>query len=58
MDTDQIMQIIYLIAILAVAWIVLRVVLKMAARVFACGCGAILAIGVLIYLVRYFTNTM
>jgi hypothetical protein len=58
MDTNQLMQIVYLVVILAIAWVVLRFVLKLASRVFACGCGAILAIGVLIYLFRYFTNTM
>jgi hypothetical protein len=54
MDTNQIMQIVYLIVILAVAWIVLRFVLKLASRVFACGCGVILAIGILVYVLRYF----
>lgn len=56
MDTDQIMQIVYLVAILAVVWIVLRIVLKLAAKVFACGCSVIIAIGILVYVIRYFGN--
>lgn len=56
MDTDQIMQIVYLVAILAVVWIVLRIVLKLAAKVFACGCSVIVVIGIIAYLVRYFGN--
>jgi len=56
MDTDQIMQIVYLVAILAVVWIVLRIVLKLAAKVFACGCSVIVAVGVIAYLIRYFGN--
>ena len=46
----------YLVAILAVAWIVLRIVLKLASKVFACGCSVILVIGILVFLFRYFNN--
>ena len=54
MDTNQIMQIVYLVAILAVAWIVLRIVFKLAAKVFACGCSVIVVIGILVFVLRYF----
>lgn len=56
MDLNQIQQIIWLIAILAVVWIVLRFVLKLAAKVFSCGCGVIVVIGLLVFLFRYFTK--
>jgi hypothetical protein len=57
MDLNQILQIVWLIVILSIVWIVLRFVLKLAAKVFSCGCGAILLIGLLVFLFRYFTNS-
>ncbi len=53
MDTNQIMQIVYILLGLLVVWIVLRIVLKLAARVFACGCSIIVIIGILLVLWNY-----
>ena len=52
MNTDQITQIVLLILGLVVVWVVLKVFLKLAAKVFACGCSVIVAIAVLLVLWR------
>ncbi len=52
MDSAQITQIIMIILALAVAWIVLRFILKLAAKIFTCGFVVILAIGLLLFIVR------
>ena len=57
MDTNAIMQIVYILIILAVIWLVLRFVLKLAEKVFACGCSIIIAIGVLIFLWQMLGNS-
>ena len=56
MDTSTIMQVVYVLIILAVIWLVLRFVLKLAEKVFACGCSIIIAIGVLIFLWQMLVN--
>lgn len=57
MDTNAIMQIVYILIILAVIWLVLRFVLKLAQKVFACGCSIIIAIGVLFFLWQMLGST-
>ena len=53
MNTDQIIQIAYLILGLIIVWVVLKFVLKLAAKVFACGCSVIVALAVLLALWRF-----
>ena len=57
MDLNQILQIVWLIIILAIVWTILRFVFKLAAKVFSCGCGVIVVIGLLVFLFRIFTNS-
>jgi hypothetical protein len=57
MDSNFFTQAIYLIIILAVIWLVLRFVLKLAQKVFACGCSIILVIGILVFLWQTMGNT-
>jgi hypothetical protein len=52
MDID-LKQIIMIVVGLAVVWVVLRLVLKLAKQVFACGCTVIIAIGVFLFLLPY-----
>ncbi len=52
MDPESITQLLFIIAGLVVLWVVLRFVLRLTAKVFSCGCGAILALGILLFLLR------
>ena len=52
MDPESITQLLFIIVGLAVLWVVLRFVLRLTAKVFSCGCGAILALGILLFLLR------
>ena len=52
MDPESITQLLFIVAGLAVLWVVLRFVLRLTAKVFSCGCGAILALGILLFLLR------
>jgi len=50
MDTSSLLQIVYVVIILALVWLALRFVFKLAAKVFTCGCSIILALGALLVL--------
>jgi hypothetical protein len=52
MDID-LNHIIGIVIGLALLWLVLRIVLKLAKKVFACGCTVIVAIGVILFLLPY-----
>ncbi|HNT26354.1 MAG TPA: hypothetical protein PKM21_18450 [Anaerolineales bacterium] len=52
MDTQSITQLLLIIGALLLVWVVLRFILRLTARVFSMGCGAILAIGILLFLFR------
>jgi uncharacterized membrane protein len=54
MDLLTLPQIFLLIIILAVLWIIVRFALRLTARAFSIGCGAILAIGFLLALIKVF----
>jgi hypothetical protein len=51
--TEQLLGIALLVLVLGVVWIILRFALRMAMRVFALGCTAILLIGLLLALAFY-----
>jgi hypothetical protein len=53
MDNQALLQIIWVIAGLAVLWVVLRFVLRLTMKVFSCGCGAILALGILLAIINF-----
>ncbi len=52
MDTQSITQLLLIIGALLLVWVVLRFILRLTAKVFSMGCGAILAIGILLFLFR------
>ncbi len=52
-DSSQLVQIGVIVLILVVAWIVLRTVLRLTIRIFSLGCGAILVLAVILYILRY-----
>ncbi len=56
MDPDQLVQIGYLIVGLIIVWVILKFVLKLAAKVFACGCSVIVALAVLLALWRFLSG--
>jgi accessory gene regulator protein AgrB len=47
-------QILLLLLVLAVAWILLRFVLRLAVRVFSIGCGLIVLLGLVLLAYNYF----
>ncbi|MEW6716621.1 MAG: hypothetical protein AB1345_03830 [Chloroflexota bacterium] len=51
--TEQTIQIILIVLGLALAWTLIRFLLRLALKIFACGCAGILAIGLLLFLFRY-----
>ena len=54
-DTVQYyVQIALLILALVVGWTILKFVLRLAGRVFRMGCGGILFIGIILFLINYF----
>ena len=55
-DLSQIdvMQILWIVGLLIVGWVVLRFVLKLAAKIFACGCSVIVLIAGLLVLWQLF----
>jgi len=57
MNTDQIIQILIILLVLAVAWGILTAVLKLAKKVLACGCSVIMAVGLAMLLFRYLTGS-
>lgn len=54
MDADQLIQIGLIILALVVVWVIVRAVLRLTMRVFACGCSLILAVAVILVLLRVF----
>ncbi len=55
MDADQLIQIGLIILALIVVWVIVRAVLRLTMRVFACGCSLILAVAVILVLLRVFS---
>ncbi len=54
MDAHTITQILYLVLIAAVIWVVLRFVLKIAGRIFACGISLLVLAAIVLLLLRFF----
>ena len=52
MDID-LKNIISIVLGLALVWLVVRIVFKLAKKAFACGCTIIIAIGVILFLLPY-----
>jgi hypothetical protein len=52
MDNNSLIQIIVIIVGLVVLWVILRFVLRLTAKIFACGCSAILVLGILLFILR------
>lgn len=52
-QNDSLIQIVLLILALVVAWVLLRFVLRLAARIFTLGCIAIVIIGLALFFLRY-----
>jgi hypothetical protein len=50
---DQWGQLITILVIIAVLWVVVRVIFRMAMRVFTLGCGAILILGFILAALRF-----
>ena len=53
MDAHTITQILWLVLIAAVVWVVLRFVLKLAGKIFACGCSLLVVAAVILILLQY-----
>ncbi len=53
MNAHTIMNILYLILALAVLWVVLRFLLKLAGRVFACGCSLLVLAAIVFVVLRF-----
>lgn len=51
---EQSLPLVLTVVAIVAAWILLRFLLRITARVFSCGCLAILALGVLFLVVRHF----
>ena len=54
LNVDQIVRIGVFIVILIVVWLVLKTLLRITLRLFTFGCGAILILGLILVLIRYF----
>ena len=52
---EQYSSVIVTILIIIAAWIALRFLLRLTARVFSCGCLAVVGIDALVLLARYFS---
>jgi len=52
--SDQLVRIAIFVVILALVWIILRTVLRLAMRVFSFGCTAIVILGLVLLAIRYF----
>jgi hypothetical protein len=51
---DQYLPLLTIIAVIVIAWIALRFVLKLTARIFSCGCLTIAALAIFLIALRYF----
>ena len=51
---NQFMPIIVTVIVLALAWVALRFVFKLASRIFSIGCSIIVLIGIILLLLRIF----
>ena len=56
MDAQTITQIFWLVLIVAVVWVVLRFVLRLAGKIFACGCSLLVVAAVVLLLLRFFSK--
>lgn len=52
-NSNPLAQVATFLVALFVVWIALRIILRIAMRIFAFGCGLVLALGVLILIIRY-----
>jgi len=46
-----------ILLVLVLAWVALRAILRLAWKVFSLGCSLLLALGILLFLVRYFSGS-
>ena len=53
-STDQILRIAVFIVILIVVWVVMRIILRITFRLFTFGCAAIVILGLVLVLMRFF----
>jgi len=49
---ESLNDVILVILGLVVLWLILRIILRLTAKIFSCGCGAILVIGILLAIMR------
>jgi hypothetical protein len=56
LPTDQVVRIAVFVVVLFVIWVVMKAILRLTLRFFAFGCGAILVLGVVLVLMRIFTQ--
>jgi hypothetical protein len=55
-DANQLIRIAVFVVILLVVWAVMRMILRFTLRLFTFGCGAILVFGLVLILMRLFTQ--
>lgn len=54
MDINQLTDVVLIILGLLLLWAILRIFLRLTAKIFSCGCAIILILGILVVLVRLF----
>lgn len=57
MQFNQFSDLFWLFLVLLAVWVVLRFVLRLAWKAFSLGCSLLLALGLLLFLVRYFSGS-
>lgn len=53
---EQYLPLVLILLAVLVGWFLLRRLLRLTARVFSCGCLAVVGIGVLVLVMRYFAT--
>jgi hypothetical protein len=53
---DQIIRIAVFVVVLLILWVVMRMILRLTLRLFAFGCGAIVVLGLVLVLMRVFSQ--
>ena len=56
LTTDTVIRIAVFVVILLLVWVVLKAILRITLRFFAFGCGAILVLGIILVLMRIFSQ--
>jgi hypothetical protein len=52
MEISSFMDLFLLLMALVIAWILLRFILRLTARIFSCGCSVIIVLGALLLILR------